>query len=99
MPRLIVAILAVALWGGFASAPAEADTSRFSKVAGVEADDMLKLRTGPGVGYLVIVGLPNGTVLRVYDCQQTGSTRWCKVALKQARSLTGYVNATYLQEM
>ena len=24
---------------------------------------MLKMRTGPGVGYTVIVGLPNGTVV------------------------------------
>ncbi len=99
MRRTILAALTAALWGGFASAAADADTSRFSKVVGVEADDMLKLRAGPGVGYRIIVGLPNGTVLRVYDCQQTGSTRWCKVALEQARSLKGYVNATYLQEM
>jgi uncharacterized protein YraI len=99
MPRMINAALAAALWGGLLSVTAEADTGRFSMVAGVEADDMLKLRAGPGVGYRIIVGLPNGTVLRVYDCQQTGSTRWCKVAMKQARGLTGYVNATYLQEM
>ena len=60
---------------------------------------MLKLRAGPGVGYRIIVGLPKGNMLRMYDCQQAGSTNWCKVAMKQARSLTGYVNATYLQEM
>lgn len=99
MHRMILVALVAALGGGLVPAPAEADTSRFSKVAGVEADDMLKLRAGPGVGYRIIVGLPNGTVLRMFDCQQTGSTRWCKVSMKQARGLTGYVNATYLQDM
>ncbi len=69
------------------------------KVVGVEADDMLKMRAGPGVGYRVILGLPNGTVLRVQSCEQTGSTRWCKVALKEARGLRGYVSWTYLQEL
>lgn len=69
------------------------------KVVGVEADDMLKMRAGPGIGYKVILGLPNGTVLRVQSCEQTGGTRWCKVALKQARAVRGYVSWTYLQEM
>jgi uncharacterized protein YraI len=96
---MMIAALAAAVWGGLTLAPAEADVSRFSKVIGVEADDMLKLRAGPGVGYRIIVGLPNGTILHVSDCEQSGSTRWCKVALKQARGLKGYVNASYLQEM
>jgi uncharacterized protein YraI len=99
MPRLITASLVAFLAGWIATAPAEADMTRFSEVAGVGANDMLKLRAGPGVGYRVIVGLPDGTVLRVFDCQQSGSTRWCKVALKEVRSLTGYVNSTYLKGM
>jgi uncharacterized protein YraI len=99
MHRMIIAAVAAAACVGLTSVPAESNEGRFSQVAGVEGDDMLKLRAGPGVGYRVIVGLPNGTVLRVHDCQQTGSTRWCRVALKQARGLTGYVNATYLQPM
>lgn len=99
MHRMILAVLTAGLWVCVTSAPAEAETRRFSKVAGVEAGDMLKLRAGPGVGFRVIVGLPNGTVLRVYDCEMAGSTRWCKVALAEVRSLKGYVNATYLQDM
>ncbi|MEP4805797.1 MAG: hypothetical protein ABJZ69_15415, partial [Hyphomicrobiales bacterium] len=31
------------------------------EVFGVEDGDMLKLRAGPGIGFNVIVGLPNGT--------------------------------------
>lgn len=69
------------------------------RVVGVEADDMLKMRAGPGIGFRVIVGLPNGTVVRVQGCEQTGGTRWCKVALKEARTLRGYVSWTYLQQL
>ncbi len=69
------------------------------EVYGVEGDDMLKMRAGPGIGYNVIVGLPNGTVVRVRSCQQTGSTRWCKVALDRAPGLKGYVSWAYLREM
>jgi hypothetical protein len=83
MRRMILAALTALLWGGFASTPSGADTSRFSKIVGVDAG----------------VGLPNGAVVRVYDCEQTGSTRWCKVALEEVRGLRGYVNSTYLQEM
>ncbi len=65
MPRFILVALATALWGDFTTGPSEADTSRFSKVAGVEVNNMLKLRAGPGVGYRIIVGLPNGNMLRM----------------------------------
>jgi hypothetical protein len=70
----------------------------FYVVGGVEEGDMLKMRAGPGTGYNVIVGIPNGTVLRVYSCEQTGSTRWCKATLQQPRGLTGYVSWAYLRE-
>lgn len=69
------------------------------EVSGVEEDDMLKMRAGPGTGYRVILGLPNGTVLRVYTCEQTGGTRWCSVSLEQARGLKGYVSWAYLRKL
>ncbi len=59
---------------------------------------MLKMCAEPGTGYKVIVGLPNGTVLRIHSCEQTGGTRRCKATLKQARGLKGYVSWTYLRE-
>lgn len=80
-------------------APAEAGSLGRYEVAGVEADDMLKMRSGPGTGYRVIVGLPNGTVLRVKDCEQSGSTRWCSVSLARARGLKGYVSWAYLRKL
>ncbi len=69
------------------------------EVFGVEDGDMLKLRAGPGIGFNVIVGLPNGTALRVHSCEQTGGTRWCRVSLERARGLKGYVSWAYLQKI
>ncbi|WP_282119409.1 SH3 domain-containing protein [Ruegeria atlantica] len=69
------------------------------EVFGVEEGDMLKMRAGPGTGYIVIVGLPNGTALRVHSCEQTGGTRWCRVSLDRARQLKGYVSWAYLRKL
>lgn len=96
MRKAIFAVLAAGALG-VAPGAGRAETGYF-EVVGVEADDLLKVRAGPGIGYRLIVGLPNGTVLRVHSCEQTGSTRWCKVTMKEARSLKGYVSRTYLKE-
>lgn len=69
------------------------------EVFGVEDGDMLKLRAGPGIGFNVIVGLPNGTALRVHSCEQTGDTRWCRVSLQRARGLKGFVSWAYLRKL
>ncbi|TGD41902.1 SH3 domain-containing protein [Pseudotabrizicola sediminis] len=82
-----------------ATTPAEADPLGRHEVYGVQGDDMLKMRAGPGVGYVVIVGLPNGAVVRVHRCEQSGSTRWCSVTLDRARGLKGYVSASYLRKL
>ncbi|WP_375175417.1 SH3 domain-containing protein [Pseudooceanicola sp.] len=68
------------------------------EVYGVAEDDMLKMRAGPGTGYDVIVGLPNGAEVLVRDCERTGSTVWCRVSLRQARGLKGYVSKAYIRE-
>lgn len=99
MRRTIFAALAAAVLGAVPGAkPVEANPTGYYEVIGVEGDDMLKLRAGPGIGYRVIVGLPNGTILRVYDCDQIGSTEWCEVSLKEVRGLKGYVSWHYLRE-
>lgn len=69
------------------------------EVFGVEADDMLKMRAGPGVGYNVRLGLPNGTKLWVRSCQSTGGTRWCDAALEGARNIDGHVSRAYLRKI
>ncbi len=78
--------------------PAAAASLGRYEVFGVEDGDMLKMRSGPGTGFNVIVGLPNGTALRVHSCEQTGATRWCRVSLERARRLKGYVSWAYLQK-
>jgi uncharacterized protein YraI len=91
---LMTAVLAIAVTTG----PAAAGWRGRYEVYGVEKDDMLKMRAGPGIGFNVILGLPNGTLLRVEDCEQIGSTRWCSVYLERARGLKGYVSWAYLRE-
>ncbi len=78
--------------------PALAGTRGTYEVYGVKGEDMLKLRAGPGLGYKIIVGLPNDTVVHVRSCELIGGTRWCKVSLDIARGLTGYVADAYLRE-
>ncbi len=69
-----------------------------TQVTGVGDGDMLKLRSGPGLGYSVVVGLPNGTVLRNHGCDRVGGTPWCKVSLREVRQLKGYVSGHYLKD-
>ncbi|KEP70723.1 SH3 domain-containing protein [Thioclava sp. BHET1] len=89
----LVALTAVTL-----ALPAQAGWRDTYEVYGVHGEDMLKLRMGPGVGYNVIVGLPNGTEVLVKSCERIGNTRWCKVALKAAQGLTGYASDSYLRK-
>lgn len=80
-----------------AAAPARAAGGmQLVEVTGVAADDMLKMRAGPGTGYKVIVGLPNGTQVYTHGCDRVGGTPWCKITLKAARGLKGYVSGHYL---
>lgn len=99
MRKTVFAVLAAA---GMANVPgeslAQSEMGTYYEVTGVEQDDMLKMRAGPGTGYRVVAGFPNGTVFRVHSCEQTGSTRWCRVSLKQARGLKGFVSWAYLKE-
>ncbi len=100
MRKAVIVMLALIVMGTvFGADPATAASLGRYEVFGVEGDDMLKMRGGPGIGYSVIVGLPNGTVLRVHSCQQTGGTRWCSVSLERARGLKGYVSWAYLRKI
>lgn len=59
-------------------------------------DDLLKLRSGPGLGYKIILGLPDGTHLTRNDCVTESGQLWCRVSLTAAPRITGYVSADYL---
>lgn len=77
MRTAIVAALGVAVMGSLTGCVTSSERlDEYYMVAGVEEGDMLKMRAGPSIGYKVIVGIPNGTVLRIYSCEQTGGTRW-----------------------
>ena len=93
-----LSLIAAVLTAGLSAGPATAGWREKFEVFGVEGEDMLKMRAGPGTGYIVIVGLPNGTVVRVESCQLIGGTRWCKVALDRAQALKGYVSSSYLRK-
>ncbi|SHJ25003.1 SH3 domain-containing protein [Wenxinia saemankumensis] len=65
-------------------------------VTGVGAEDLLKLRAGPGLNYTVVLGLPDGTELRRGDCAVELGQLWCAVTLSDAPGIGGYVAADYL---
>lgn len=90
------AVAAAAILTICVAGTAGAQTGRMV-VTGISDDDMLKLRAGPGTGYRVIVGLPEGTVLIARGCDRVGGTPWCTVRLAEARGLKGYVSGHYLR--
>lgn len=58
--------------------------------------ELLKLRAGPGLGYRIIVGLPDGTALNRHGCVTEVGQLWCEVSLADAPQTRGYVSADYL---
>lgn len=62
-------------------------------------DELLKLRAGPGLGFRIVAGLPDGTELIRRDCVTEAGQRWCRVSLAKAPGLTGYVSADYLSSL
>lgn len=65
-------------------------------VQGTGPDELLKLRAGPGLGFNVVLGLPDGTALIRRDCVTELGQLWCEVSLANAPRVTGYVSADYL---
>ena len=61
-------------------------------------DEILKLRAGPGLGFKVVLGLPDGTELIRRDCVTELGQKWCRVSLPDAPGVTGYVSADYLTD-
>jgi len=71
-------------------------TAGSTVVEGTGPDELLKLRSGPGLGYSVVLGLPDGTSLSRRDCVTEVGQLWCQVSLSAAPRITGYVSADYL---
>ena len=91
LPLLCLSILVVA---GCAAAPLSGTGVTVGTVA---PEEFLRMRAGPGLGYSVIAGLPEGTALLSRDCQYEVGQRWCRVTLAAVPALEGYVSADYLQ--
>ncbi len=66
-------------------------------VAGT-GDELLKLRSGPSLGFNIIMGLPEGTVLNRRTCLTEVGQLWCEVSLADAPEVSGYVSADYLTD-
>ena len=69
-----------------------------SIVEGAGTDELLNLRAGPGLGYNVILGLPDGTRLIRRDCVTEVGQLWCRVSLAASPDITGYVSEDYLRD-
>ncbi|WP_305971004.1 MULTISPECIES: SH3 domain-containing protein [unclassified Mameliella] len=78
------------------AASCSAVTGGRTVVKGAGPDELLKLRYGPGLGYKVKLGLPDGTELVRRDCVTEMGQLWCRVSLADAPAVTGYVSADYL---
>lgn len=91
--KTLPALLAVAFLANCGGLPMDRTT-----VQGTGPDDLLKLRSGPGLGFNVIMGLPDGTTLNRRDCVTEVGQLWCRVSLADAPNVTGYVSADYLSK-
>ena len=92
MRCLPCALFAALLFVSGCAIPGDSPT----RVVGVGEDDLLKLRTGPGLDYGIILGLPDGTELIRRECVTEIGQLWCRVSPAAAPSVTGYVSADYL---
>lgn len=91
MRHTLTALMIVMLVAGCDTQPV-----RQVEVKGTQSTDFLKLRAGPGLGFRVIMGLPDGTRLQRRNCVTEVGQLWCQVALIDAPQITGYVSADYL---
>lgn len=89
LPALFIILLVAGCAGG--------GISDRAVVKGAGAD-LLKLRAGPGLGFNIILGLPDGTVVSRRNCVTEVGQLWCRVSLAAAPSVTGYVSADYLSK-
>lgn len=93
-PTLLPALLLLA---ACTTAPVASIGSR-TTVQNVGEGDFLKLRSGPGLEYRIVLGLPDGTAVIRRDCVTELGQRWCQVSLADGPGVTGYVADDYLAD-
>ncbi|WP_373355591.1 SH3 domain-containing protein [Pseudoroseicyclus sp. CXY001] len=86
-------ILLLALAGCVTSAPSLSDRVA---VGDTGEEPYLNMRSGPGLGYRAVLGLPEGTALNRHDCVTELGQLWCRVSLAGSPNASGYVSADYL---
>ncbi|MEC7762842.1 MAG: SH3 domain-containing protein [Pseudomonadota bacterium] len=91
----LTALIALTLVAGCSTGD-DREGGRRATVQNVGTDDLLKLRAGPGLGYRVVLGLPDGTRLIRRNCVTEVGQLWCQVSLADAPGVRGYVAADYL---
>lgn len=111
MPRLSLAasVACLALFAGPAIAqeaptaaalsPVEGKPSATAMVEGVAAGDLLNVRVEASPMQKVIGRLPNGAVVRKYDCKAVNGYEWCKVEAIELEGLSGWAPARYLRPL
>ena len=85
-----------ALVAGLAVAGCAAEAPGSRAVVTGAGSELLKLRAGPGLGYRILLGLPDGTVVIRRGCVTEVGQRWCRVVLADAPRVRGYVSDDYL---
>lgn len=66
------------------------------RVTGVVSNDVLNVRSGPGMNNDIVGALANGDQVRSLRCETQGSTRWCEIEMQTDMRERGWVNARYL---
>ncbi len=82
--------------GQYQPAMVHTSTGTNTTVTGVSANDILNVRSGPGVRYKVVGALGNGSRVRMLDCAMQGNARWCQIEMLTDMRERGWVNARYL---
>lgn len=70
----------------------------FYVVSGLAAGDTLNVRSQASTQGTVIARLSQGARVQNLGCQQTGSTRWCRIRTTGGVDVTGWVSGRYLRE-
>ncbi|MCB1332807.1 MAG: SH3 domain-containing protein [Roseivivax sp.] len=96
MRTALGALISLTILAGCAGGGTGGDPVGRHVVVVTQPPELLKLRAGPGLGYKVILGLPNGTALTRRDCVTEIGQLWCRVSLASAPGVSGYVSADYL---
>ena len=94
--RLVPALAAVLILAGCAGSPGDTVGIGSRAVVQGAGSELLKLRAGPGLGYRIILGLPDGTAVTRRGCVTEVGQLWCRVSLDAAPRMTGFVSADYL---